>query len=125
MIKASIVGATGYTGAVLTDLLAGHPNVELGALTSKSYAGKRVREIFPHLRADGIYCEYSAPAAGECDVAFVCYPHAEAYPVVAELLDRGCRVVDLSADFRLKDTAAYQDWYGFTHPRADLVAEAV
>jgi N-acetyl-gamma-glutamyl-phosphate reductase len=124
VITASIVGATGYTGAVLTDILAEHPEVRLGALTSKSYIGARVKKLFPHLRVDGTYVEYS-PETAAADVAFVCYPHAEAYAIVAELVDRGCRVVDLSADYRLRDPAAYQTWYGFTHPRTDLVAEAV
>ncbi len=125
MITASIVGATGYTGAVLTDILAGHPEVRLGALTSKSYAGRTVSEVFPHLRVEGIYAPYSDEALAGSDVAFVCYPHAEAHRVVAELVDGGCRVVDLSADFRLKDPADYSKWYGFEHPRPDLVAEAV
>ena len=125
MITASIVGATGYTGAVLTDILAEHPEVRLGPLTSKSYVGSRVDRVFSHLRVQGSYVEYSAETAGEADVAFVCYPHAEAHAVVAELVDRGCRVVDLSADYRLKDPAGYERWYGFTHPRPDLVAEAV
>ena len=125
VITASIVGATGYTGAVLTDILAGHPEVQLGALTSKSYVGQRVDRVFPHLRVDGSYSPYSLESAGEADIAFVCYPHAEAYAVVAELVDKGCRVVDLSADYRLKDPAGYERWYGFTHPRPDLVAEAV
>lgn len=125
MIRASIVGATGYTGAVLTDILDGHPDVRLEALTSKSYPGKRVGEIFPHLRVDARYCEYSLEAVSESDVAFVCYPHAEAHRVVAELVDAGCRVIDLSADFRLKDPGAYPVWYGFDHPRPDLLEEAV
>jgi N-acetyl-gamma-glutamyl-phosphate reductase len=125
VITASIVGATGYTGAVLTDILAEHPDVQLGALTSKSYVGSRVDRVFPHLRVEGAYVPYSSESAGAADVAFVCYPHAEAYAVVAELVDMGCRVVDLSADYRLKDPAGYEEWYGFKHPRADLVAEAV
>jgi N-acetyl-gamma-glutamyl-phosphate reductase len=125
VITASIVGATGYTGAVLTDILAEHPEVKLGSLTSKSYVGSRVDRVFPYLRVDQEYEAYSVEAAGAADVAFVCYPHAEAYAVVAELVERGCRVVDLSADYRLKDPAAYQKWYGFSHPRPDLVAEAV
>ncbi len=125
MITASIIGATGYTGAVLTDILNGHPEVQLGPLTSKSYIGSRVDRVFPHLRVEGSYVAYSPETAGEADVAFVCYPHAEAYAVVAELVDRGCRVVDLSADYRLKDPAGYERWYGFTHPRPDLVGEAV
>jgi N-acetyl-gamma-glutamyl-phosphate reductase len=125
VITASIVGATGYTGAVLTDLLAQHPQVRLGTLTSKSYIGQRVDKLFPHLRVDGTYVGYSLETAGAADVAFVCYPHAEAHAVVAELVENGCRVVDLSADYRLKDPAGYEKWYGFKHPRPDLVAEAV
>ena len=125
VINASIVGATGYTGAVLTDLLAGHPEVHIQALTSKSYVGQQMADVFPHLRVDGRYCAYTLEAVAGSDVAFICYPHAEAHPVVAELIDAGCRVVDLSADFRLKDPAAYQTWYGFDHSRPDLVAEAV
>jgi N-acetyl-gamma-glutamyl-phosphate reductase len=125
VIKASIVGATGYTGAVLTDILSQHPEVELHLLTSKSYVGREVAEVFPRLRAAGRYSEYEAESVGTSDVAFVCYPHAEAHPVVAQLVEAGCRVVDLSADFRLKDPAAYKPWYGFDHPRHDLVKEAV
>ena len=125
VITASIVGATGYTGAVLTDILAEHPGVRLHALTSKSYAGRAVAEVFPHLRVEGGYTEYSDDKVAGSDVVFICYPHAESHPVVAALLGRGCRVVDLSADFRLKAPAAYLQWYGFEHPRPDLVAEAV
>jgi N-acetyl-gamma-glutamyl-phosphate reductase len=125
VIKASIAGATGYTGAVLTDILAGHPDVQLHSLTSKSYAGRTVGAVFPHLRVEGTYVEYSPAVLADSDVAFVCYPHAEAHGVVAELVEQGCRVVDLSADFRLKDPADYKSWYGFDHPRSDLVAEAV
>ena len=102
MITASIVGATGYTGAVLTDILAEHPEVKFGSLTSKSYVGSRVDQVFPHLRVTADYVAYSPETAGEADVVFVCYPHAEAYAVVAELVERGCRVVDLSADYRLR-----------------------
>jgi N-acetyl-gamma-glutamyl-phosphate reductase len=125
VIAASIVGATGYTGAILTDILAEHPEVRLQALTSKSHAGRAVSEVFPHLRVDGRYVGYSAEAMTGSDVVFVCYPHGEAHQVVATLVDNGYRVVDLSADFRLKDPEAYTKWYGFKHPRPDLVAEAV
>jgi N-acetyl-gamma-glutamyl-phosphate reductase len=125
VIKASIVGATGYTGAVLTDILAEHPEVRLQALTSKSYVGQQVTGVFPHLRVEGVYCEYTPEAVVGSDVAFVCYPHAEAHPVVAELIDAGCRVIDLSADFRLRDPLAYPEWYGFEHARPELLAEAV
>jgi N-acetyl-gamma-glutamyl-phosphate reductase len=125
LIKASIVGATGYTGAVLSDLLAGHPGVALHALTSKSYEGRAVSEAFPDLRVKGRYIAYSPEAVAGSDVAFVCYPHAESQAVVAGLVDAGCRVIDLSADFRLKDPASYESWYGFVHSRPDLVKEAV
>jgi len=94
-------------------------------MTSKSYVGRRVAEVFPHLRAEGCYEEFSIESSLGSDVAFVCYPHAQAHEVVAALVDVGCRVVDLSADFRLKDPAGYPTWYGFDHPRPDLVDEAV
>ncbi len=125
MIAASIVGATGYTGAVLTDILSQHPDVRLKALTSKSYVGRSVDEVFPHLRVEETYLEYSLDVVADSDVVFVCYPHAEAHEVVAALVDSACRVVDLSADFRLTDPGAYAEWYGFVHPRPDLVAQAV
>jgi N-acetyl-gamma-glutamyl-phosphate reductase len=125
VITASIVGATGYTGALLTDILAEHPHVRLHALTSKSYVGRRVSDVFPYLRVEGEYVPFSLETVATADVVFVCYPHAEAHQTVAPLIDAGCKVVDLSADFRLKDPAAYSSWYGFAHPRADLVAEAV
>jgi len=125
VITASVAGATGYTGAVLTDILAGHPSVSLGALTSKTYVGKSVAGVFPGLRVDKEYVEYSLERLKQSDVVFVCYPHGEAHEVVAALVDAGCRVIDLSADFRLKDAQAYEEWYGFVHPRPDLVESAV
>jgi N-acetyl-gamma-glutamyl-phosphate reductase len=125
VIKASVVGATGFTGAVLTDLLARHPRVRIEALTSASYAGLTVAEVFPRLRVDAVYQPYDPERLAETDVAFVCYPHAESFPVVAELVDAGKKVIDLSADFRLKDPELYPEWYGFDHPREDLLAEAV
>ncbi len=125
MIKASVIGATGFTGALLTELLARHPQVALAALTSQSYVGRQVADVFPWLRVDGTYAAYDPASAGDADVAFVCYPHAQAHPVVAELLERDVRVVDLSADFRLKDAGLYPEWYGFEHPAAGLLREAV
>ena len=125
MIRASVVGATGYTGMVLTDLLGHHPEVRLEALTSVSYVGRTVEDLFPHLRVDGTYVEYRAERLEGSDVVFVCYPHGEAHPVVAELVARGIRVVDLSADFRLRDIGLYERWYGVQHTAPQLVAEAV
>jgi N-acetyl-gamma-glutamyl-phosphate reductase len=125
LIRASIVGATGYTGAVLTDILAEHPDVRLDGLTSQTYVGRSVSEVFPDLRVEGRYEQYAVSSMAGSDVVFVCYPHGQAHLTVAELIDAGCRVVDLSADFRLKDARAYREWYDFAHPRPDLVAEAV
>ncbi len=84
-----------------------------------------MRETFPHLRVDQPYVSFAAPRLVDSDIVFVCYPHAQSHPVVAELLEAGRRVIDLSADFRLKDPALYPEWYGFEHPRPDLLAEAV
>lgn len=125
MIRASVIGATGFTGALLTELLARHPQVALADLTSQSYVGRQVADVFPRLRVRGAYVAYDPSSAGEADVAFVCYPHAQAHPLVAELLKRDVRVIDLSADFRLKDAALYPEWYGFEHPAAGLLHEAV
>lgn len=125
MIRASIIGATGYTGMVLSYLLSRHPNVQLDALTSQSYVGRAVAEVFPHLRLDTRYEPYSVSRMAESEVAFVCYPHAEAHVVAAELVEAGVRVIDLSADFRLRDVAQYAEWYGFEHPYRSLVEEAV
>ena len=123
--KASIIGATGFTGALLAELLSRHPGVELGALTSQSYVGRAVADVFPRLRLDAVYQAYTVETVATSDVAFACYPHAQSHPVVAELVEAGVRVVDLSADFRLTDPSWYDPWYGFTHPRPDLLEETV
>jgi N-acetyl-gamma-glutamyl-phosphate reductase len=125
VIAASILGATGFTGALLTEMLDRHPEVALEALTSSSYEGRRVTDVFPHSRVAAAYVAYAPDRVAGSDVVFVCYPHAEAHPVVAELLAAGHRVVDLSADFRLRDASLYPKWYQFDHPRADLLTEAV
>jgi N-acetyl-gamma-glutamyl-phosphate reductase len=125
VITVSVVGATGFAGAVLTDLLSRHPGVRIDALTSASYAGLTVANVFPNLRVDAVYQPYDCDRLASTDIAFVCYPHAESFPVVAELVDAGMKVIDLSADFRLKDPDLYPEWYGFEHTREDLVAEAV
>ncbi|NLE73625.1 MAG: N-acetyl-gamma-glutamyl-phosphate reductase [Actinobacteria bacterium] len=124
VITASIIGATGYTGLVLTDLLSCHPQVRIEALTSVTYKGRSISETFPRMRVEGTYVEYELSRVEGSDVCFVCYPHAEAHPVVAELVASGIRVVDLSADFRLRDMVLYQEWYGFVHAYPELVAEA-
>ena len=89
MIGASVVGATGFTGMVLTDLLDRHPGVRLDVLTSTSYVGRAVTDLFPELRVEGAYVPYEAAAVAGSEYVFVCYPHAAAHPIVAELVEAG------------------------------------
>ncbi len=127
MIKAGIVGGTGYTGVELLRLLAVHPDVELTVITSRSEAGKAVAEMFPNLR-DRVSLQFSAPdgeSLQACDVVFFATPNGTAMGMVPELLDAGVRVIDLAADFRLKDPAEWQRWYGMPHACPELLAEAV
>ncbi len=125
MIGASVVGATGFTGMVLTDLLDRHPEVRLETLTSASHVGRTVTDLFPELRVEGTYVPYEAAAVAGSEYVFVCYPHGAAHPIVAQLVEAGHKVIDLSADFRLGRPDGYPFWYGFDHPRADLLGEAV
>jgi len=125
VIKASIIGATGFTGAVLTDLLSRHPEVQLDALTSTAYVGRTVDQIFPHLRISHAFEPYEPGRMVSSEVVFVCLPHGEAHRIVAEQVAAGRRVVDFSADYRLKDATLYPQWYDFVHPRRDLLETAV
>lgn len=128
MIKVGIVGGTGYTGVELLRLLAGHSQVEVVAITSRSEAGISVAELFPNLR--GYYDElrYSEPnvdVLSQCDVVFFATPHGVAMAMMPELVARGVRVIDLSADFRIKDTDLWAKWYGMPHTCPDIVQQAV
>ncbi len=127
MIRAGIVGGTGYTGVELLRLLIPHPEVEVAIVTSRADAGKRVDEVYPNLRG---YCNviFSEPDIAElssCDVVFFATPNGAAMLMAEALLSRGVRVIDLSADFRLKDVAEWSRWYGMEHACPELVAEAV
>lgn len=127
MINIGIVGGTGYTGAELLRLLAQHPSARVRVLTSRQEAGKRADALFPHLRG---HCdiEFTAPdetALAGCEAVFFATPHATAMNLAPALVARGVRVIDLSADFRLRDTAAFQRWYQHEHACPDLLAEAV
>ncbi len=127
MIKAGIVGGTGYTGVELLRILVAHPQVELVAITSRAEAGRAVCDLFPSLRGHLDLC-FSDPADGsldQCDVVFFATPHGVAQASVAALLDKGIRVVDLSADFRIRDIALWEKWYKQTHACPELVEEAV
>lgn len=127
MIKAGIVGGTGYTGVELLRLLAAHPRVELKVITSRSEAGMPVADMFPNLRGklDISFSEPSVDALSDCDVVFFATPHGVAMKSAGELIENGVRVVDLGADFRIKDIPEWEQWYGMQHTTPELVAEAV
>ena len=127
MIKAGIVGGTGYTGVELLRLLAGHSGVELTAITSRGDAGKAVADMFPSLRGF-VGLSFSDPKDApldQCDVVFFATPNGIAMQQAASLLDAGVKVIDLAADFRIKDVALWEQWYGMSHASPALVAEAV
>ncbi|OOZ40259.1 N-acetyl-gamma-glutamyl-phosphate reductase [Solemya pervernicosa gill symbiont] len=127
MIKAAIVGGTGYTGVELLRLLANHPDVELKVITSRSEAGTAVADMFPNLRGqvDLKFSEPDPAKLAECDVAFYATPHGVAMEGARALLEAGVRVVDLGADFRIQDIPVWEQWYGMSHTTPDLVKEAV
>ena len=127
MVRAGIVGGTGYTGVELLRLLAQHPQVELRAITSRKEAGTAVSAMFPSLRrhVDLAFSEPKADALRGCDVVFFATPSGVAMAEARALLESGARVIDLSADFRIKDVAEWERWYKLKHATPELVAEAV
>ena len=127
MIKVGVVGGTGYTGVELLRLLAAHPQVEVTAITSRGESGVKVADYFPSLRGRyelAFTDPASAPLKG-CDCVFFATPNGVAMNQARALLDSGSRIVDLSADFRLKDRAVWEKWYKVSHASPDLIAEAV
>lgn len=127
MIKAGVVGATGYTGLETLRLLAMHPQVKVHVVTSRTETGKDVAELFPVLRGfvDNKFSDPETKQLAECDVVFFATPNATAMNDVPRLLDAGVRVIDLSADFRLKDADIWSQWYGQEHSSPDLLKHAV
>jgi N-acetyl-gamma-glutamyl-phosphate reductase len=127
MVKAGIVGGTGYTGVELLRLLVQHPRVELKAITSRKEAGTPVAAMFPSLRhrVELAFTEPNLQALRGCDVVFFATPNGVAMNEARALLDSGARLVDLSADFRLKDVAEWERWYGVKHAAPELVRDAV
>ncbi len=130
-VKTAIVGASGYTGMELLRLLLCHPSVELVAATSRQEAGKPLAAVFPRFRnAPGSDLAFMVPdpdaiAATGAQVAFLALPHGVAAEIASALLDRGLRVIDLSADFRLRDAAIYEEFYGHPHPKPEMLADAI
>lgn len=127
MIKVGIVGGTGYTGVELLRLLSRHPDVELTAITSRKEAGLRVDAMYPSLRGwvDLAFTTPDAANLAGCDVVFFATPNGIAMQEAVRLVEAGVRVIDLAADFRIKDIAEWEKWYGMTHASPQLVAEAV
>lgn len=127
MIKVGIVGGTGYTGVELLRLLVQHPAVELRVITSRSESGRRLDHLFPSLRGhtDLCFSEPDVDALSDCDVVFYATPNGVAMTQVPELLARGVRVIDLAADFRLKDADEWSEWYGMAHACPALLEDAV
>ncbi len=121
-VKVGIINVTGYAGVELARLLYQHPEVELTSVTGRSAAGKKLGEVFPHLASIDLTIEAEL---GEVDLAFSAMPHQASAKEVIPLLNHDIKVVDISADFRLKDATEYKRWYGFTHPTPELLKQAV
>jgi N-acetyl-gamma-glutamyl-phosphate reductase len=117
-----VAGASGFAGALAAQLVWRHPSLELVAATARSDVGARLDHLYPRYRVP-LTLEELDPAAVDCDAAIVAYPHGAAAPVVAALRERGIKVVDLSADFRLRDRELYERWYG-EHGTPDLIGTA-
>jgi N-acetyl-gamma-glutamyl-phosphate reductase len=130
-VKVAVVGASGYSGEELVRLLLAHPKVELAAVTSRQLAGQAVGTVFPklaglpHSGLTFINSEVSEIVKSGANVAFLALPHGLAHEFAAPLLRAGLLVIDLSADFRIKDTGVYSDFYGAPHPEPDLARESV
>ena len=127
MLKVAILGASGYTGGELLRLLNQHPHVKITSVTSERSAGKTVSDLFPHLKDCKLTFEplEIKKIAKKADLFFLCLPHKTSQETVAELYEAGKKIIDLSADYRLKDTAVYQKWYETPHKFPDLLKKAV
>ncbi len=126
-IKVGIIGGTGYTGVELLRLLHNHPQVEVIAISSRSEVGQRVDTMFPSLagQSDLLFSKPNDVILDTCDVIFFATPHGVAMKDAGAFIEKGIKIIDLGADFRLKDKQEYQKWYGLEHTQGDLLAEAV
>ncbi|MGQ9479352.1 MAG: N-acetyl-gamma-glutamyl-phosphate reductase [Thermoproteota archaeon] len=127
MVKVAIYGASGYVGGELLRILLFHQGFEVTAATSKRFSGMPIHKVHPNLRkiCQLNFVEPKIENVANADVVFTALPHGQSLHVVKALLDRGLKVIDMGADFRLKDPAAYEKWYGFKHPYPELLNEAV
>jgi len=127
VVKVGIVGGTGYTGAELLRLLAGHPNAKVTVITSRTEAGMPVANLYPNLRGivDLCFSEPDIDSLASCDLVFFATPHGVAQNTVPAILATGTKVIDLSADFRIRDIPLWEQWYGQPHGAPELVSQAV
>lgn len=127
MIKVGIVGGTGYTGVELLRLLAQHPEAQVEVITSRSEAGVAVADMYPNLRGhyDLKFTVPDSDTLASCDVVFFATPHGVAHGLAGDILARGGRVIDLSADFRIRDPQLWAEWYDQEHGAPELLKEAV
>jgi N-acetyl-gamma-glutamyl-phosphate reductase len=127
MTNAAVIGASGYVGGELVRLLLRHPRIRISAVTSEQSAGRPLRSVFPHLSGAELYFEALDPGhvAARSEVIFLALPHTKSAASAAFFVEAGKKVIDLSADFRLKDAASYNQWYGTSHPCPALLNTAV
>ena len=127
-LKVGVIGASGYTGAELIRLAAGHPEIKIEYVTANQYRGVEVSELYPHLTgtSDLVYDAYDLEvASNKADIFFLALPHGKAMEVAPELLSAGHKVIDLSGDFRLDDAQVYKAWYKKEHTNPELIEEAI
>lgn len=122
-MKVGIINVTGYAGVELARILHRHPDAGVTSVTGRSQVGQNLRDVFPHLASADLPIEEEL--SGSFDVVFSALPHKASAEGVEPLVRNGVRVVDISADFRLKDVAEYESWYGITHPCPDLIEDSV
>lgn len=128
MIKAGIIGGTGYTGETLVSLLLKHPNVKIEWATSESYSGKKLSDVYPHLKGlTDIICKKPdfKKLSLDVDVVFIALPHGLAMEIVPKIVSRGIKVIDLGADYRLTSSVQFEKWYGLDHKNPALLKKAV
>ncbi len=127
-IKASVIGASGYTGIELIRLLNNHPKVEIKQLLSSTYQGQKISQVFPHL-AKIVHGRFTnsqiSEVAQESDIVFLALPHTKSIEICEELIEHGCKVIDLSADFRINDSEVYTKWYLHPAPKKSLLETAI
>ena len=126
-VKVSIIGATGYTGQELVKILKNHPHVEIVGLGSQNYVGEPFDKVYPNLRGFSMICKSTEDdfLIKEADIVFLALPHGHALPFVEKALSWGKKIIDLGADFRLKDPQIYSEWYSHHGPGENILAQAV